>query len=105
VTYSDYLAAILDPSMLCGEINIELLFHTLNPSYMSDRVLKHEMEDALFFGVESDKTITGFKKIKGKKRENKILISKEWITKYFNKIRRILKEDDKDYINEDEEDE
>ena len=48
VTYSDYLAAIFDSEILCGEINIELLFHTLSPSYMTNRIMKDEMGDALF---------------------------------------------------------
>ena len=90
VSYSDFLAAALDPEMLCGEANIELLFHTLNPSHMATRVLKSEMKDALFFGIEDENEIQGFNKIKGKKRDNKILISKEWITSYFYKIKKVL---------------
>lgn len=64
VTYSDYLAAILESEMLCGDLNIELLFHTLNPSYMTERIMKKEMYDALFFGNEDKEVVDLFNKLK-----------------------------------------
>lgn len=92
LTYSDYLAAILDPDMLCGKMNLELLFHTLNPSHLSDSVLKKEMKTALFFGTEEPEVEKEFDRIVGKRSsDDKTLISRDWITDYFRQIKKVLK--------------
>lgn len=96
VTYSDYLAAILDPDMLCGKMNLELLFHTLNPSHMSDSVLKKEMKNSLFFGTEDAEVGKEFDRVVGKRTsDGKTLISKNWLTDYFRQIKKVLKGKDK----------
>lgn len=90
VTYSDYLAAILDPEVLCGEINVELLFHTLNPSHMSDIILKNELKGALFFGNEDDDVVKNFEKIRFKQSDKKHMLKRQWFEKYFAKIKEKL---------------
>jgi len=88
--YSDYLAAVIDHEMLCGDFNIELLFHTLNPSYMTERILKKEMKQALFFGVEEKEVEKAFDMLKCRIRDDKEIVSKKWVEKYYRKIRNKL---------------
>ena len=102
VTYSDYLAAILDPNVLCGGINIELLFHTLNPSHLTEWIMKEELKDALFFGNEDEETKLLFSKLKWKIRGGKEIMSKDWITEYYDKIFHKLNGDESNSDSKDE---
>lgn len=90
LTYSDFLAALVDKDLLWGELNIELLFHTLNPTYNNDKILKSEMELQLYFH-DNLKEKAGFDKIEGIERENRVLIKKQWVQDFFAKIKKRLK--------------
>jgi len=91
VSYSDYLAAIMDPNTICGDMNIDLLFHTLNPSDLSDKILKKEMKKALFASKDEDPdAIEGFEKLKIKNKSGQLIFSKSWLRNYFKKIKKIL---------------
>ncbi|CAI2362813.1 unnamed protein product [Moneuplotes crassus] len=103
VTYSDYLAAIIHHDVICGEVNVELLFHTLNPAYMTDIVMKNEMRDALFLGNNNKKEEKMFDKLKCKTRSGKEVISKEWVMDYYDKIYKKLDRDPDESESSDEE--
>lgn len=92
MTYSDYLAAIIDPDILCGETNIDLIFHTMNPSYLSEGILKKECRAALLSDETDKEILKGFEnEIDFKERSGRQLIYKDWIIKYYRDIKKVLK--------------
>lgn len=71
LSYSDFLAAMLNTDLLCSDENVENIFHALNPTHLCDEVFKTEIEKALFGPNEDQQVIKGFKDINPPQRSSK----------------------------------
>ena len=91
MTYSDYLGAVKDPDIVWGDKNIDLVFHTLNPSDMSDKILKKEMRKTLFIRNDEDpEAIREFENLDIKNSRGQLMFSKNWLRSYFANIKKRL---------------
>ena len=91
VNFSDYLGAVKDPDITCGDKNIDLVFHTLNPSDVSDKILKKEMRKTLFIRNDEDpEAIKEFENLDIKNSRGQLMFSKNWLKSYFSNIKKRL---------------
>jgi serine/threonine protein kinase len=68
ISYSDFMAAMIDKEITCGPDNAEIAFHFLNPTYLTDDMFKKEFRKAIVCKNDDTQVVEGIDEIQTKER-------------------------------------